>query len=240
MTLTQAFVLHQRPYRQTSLLLDVFTEQAGRLSLVARGVRQQKRRHNNPFQLFQPLWLSWFGRGELATLDHVETAKPAFILRGPAAICGLYINELLIRLLSNQHSEPDVFLLYQQILARLSGTSEIEISLRLFEYQLLEALGYGIDLNRDANDFALNPDSYYRYQPEHGLIRVKAAANADDVIQGRSLQQLQQAQNFDTQALGEIKQLMRSVLNYYLDGKPLKSRTLFAEMQRYALPTKKL
>lgn len=238
MALTRAFVLHQRPYRETSLLLDVFTEQAGRLSLVARGVRQQKRRQNNPFQLFQPLWLSWFGRGELATLRQVETTEPAFQLRGASSLCGLYINELLVRLLSNQHPEPAVFLLYQQTLARLSETAEVEVSLRLFEQQLLNALGYGLDLQTDTNGEAIQAEIFYRYQPEQGLMPI-TDRQATGLIQGRSLQQLQQAGAFDAPALAEIKQLMRTVLNYYLDGKPLKSRALFAEMQRYATPAKK-
>lgn len=238
MALTQAFVLHQRPYRETSLLLDVFTEQSGRLSLVARGVRRQKRRQNNPFQLFQPLWLSWFGRGDLATLSQVETTEPAFQMRGASALCGLYINELLVRLLSTQHPEPVVFLLYQQTLARLSEAAEIEISLRLFEQQLLNALGYGLDLQTDANGDAIQAGVFYRYQPEQGLMPITGRQETD-LIQGRSLQQLQQAGDFDAQALAEIKQLMRTVLNYYLDGKPLKSRALFAEMQRYATPAKK-
>lgn len=239
MALTQAFVLHQRPYRETSLLLDVFTEHSGRLSLVARGVRQQKRRQNNPFQLFQPLWLSWFGRGELATLAQVETTQPAFILRGASALCGLYVNELLVRLLGNQHPEPAVFKLYQQTLARLSTADDIEISLRLFEQQLLDALGYGLDLQTDAVGNAIDAELYYHYQPDQGLLPVSSQQTAT-LIQGRSLQQLHQAQHLDSQALTEIKQLMRTVLNYYLDGKPLKSRALFAEMQRYAMPTKKL
>lgn len=238
MALTQAFVLHQRPYRETSLLLDVFTEQAGRLSLVARGVRQQKRRQNNPFQLFQPLWLSWFGRGDLATLRQVEITQPAFQLRGASALCGLYINELLVRLLSNQHPEPAVFLLYQQTLARLSEAAEVEVSLRLFEQQLLDSLGYGLDLQTDANGDAIRAEVFYRYQPDQGLMPV-TGRQTSDLIRGRSLQQLQQAGDFDAPALAEIKQLMRTVLNYYLDGKPLKSRALFAEMQRYAMPAKK-
>lgn len=238
MALTQAFVLHQRPYRETSLLLDVFTEQAGRLSLVARGVRQQKRRHNNPFQLFQPLWLSWFGRGELATLDQVETTQPAYLLRGQAALCGLYINELLVRLLSSQHAEPAVFSLYQQTLSALANDGNNEISLRWFELQLLDALGYGLDLQSDVQGNDIEADRYYRYQPDNGFLPVGAVKSAN-LIQGHSLQQLQNLQTIDEQALAEVKQLMRSVLNYYLDGKPLKSRALFAEMRRYATPTTK-
>lgn len=230
-------MLHQRPYRENSLLLDVFTEQAGRISLIARGVRQQKRRQNNPFQLFQPLWLSWFGRGDLLTLGQVESTEPAFLLRGPASLCGLYINELLVRLLNIQHPEPAVFALYQQTLARLSDATDIEISLRLFELQLLDALGYGLDLQTDADGDAIDANVFYRYQPDQGLIPVNDGKTSH-LIQGRSLQQLQQAQNFDAPALAEIKQLMRTVLNYYLDGKPLKSRALFAEMQRYAMPAK--
>ena len=235
MALTQAFVLHQRPYRETSLLLDVFTEQAGRISLIARGIRQQKKRQSNPFQLYQPLWLSWFGRGDLVTLSQVETTEPAFLLRGASSLCGLYINELLVRLLSIHHPEPAVFALYRQTLAKLAEAHDIEINLRYFELNLLNSLGYGIDLYQDINGDEIDAERQYRYQPEQGFIPVTPQDRGEKLL-GSSLLQFHHADGIDAQAQAEIKQLMRTVLNYYLEGKPLKSRALFAEMQRYAKP----
>lgn len=233
MEFTQAFVLHQRPYRETSLLLDVFTADYGRLSLVARGIRQNKRRHNNPLQLFQPLWLNWFGRGDLLTLSKIETTQAPYWLQGHATLCGLYINELLVRLLTQQQPEPLVFDAYQKVLNGLQKADQVEQVLRLFEKRLLEALGYGLDLSMDSNGEPVTEFQHYSYQPDHGL-QPCLKNDTKRIISGASLMQLQQEKFSDAESLNETKYLMRLVINYYLDGKPLKSRQLFAEMQHYA------
>lgn len=235
MEFTQAFVLHQRPYRETSFLLDVFTEDYGRLSLVARGMRQNKRRHNNPLQLFQPLWVNWFGRGDLLTLSKIETTSAPYWLQGHAALCGLYINELLVRLLTQQQAEPMVFEAYQKALDGLQQADRAEQVLRLFEKRLLEALGYGLDLNNDSQGEPVSDQQNYSYQPELGL-QPCLANDRKRIISGASLSLLQQEKLSDPVSLNETKQLMRLIINYHLDGKPLKSRQLFAEMQRYAGP----
>ncbi|EMR12488.1 DNA repair protein [Methylophaga lonarensis MPL] len=236
MSLTQAFVLHQRPYRETSLLLDVISRDYGRVSLVARGVRQKRKRGGHQLQLFQPLWLSWVGRGELQTLTDVEHHQPRYWLKGHAALCGLYINELLIRLTGLHQSEPMIFDAYQQALSELEHSDSCEITLRIFEKHLLAAMGYGLALTHEASSgLPVTDDNYYRYLPEHGLI-VSDKAIPGQTISGRSLRHFEQESDFDLVSLSEIKQMMRTVLNYYLDGKPLKSRQLFAQMQLYANP----
>lgn len=235
MEFTQAFVLHQRPYRETSLLLDVFTADYGRLSLVARGIRQNKRRHNNPLQLFQPLWLNWFGRGDLLTLSKIETTSAPYWLQGHATLCGLYINELLVRLLTQQQPEPLVFDAYQRVLEGLQQADQVEQELRLFEKRLLEALGYGLDLTTDSDGQPVIEHQHYSYQPDQGL-QPCFKNDIKRIISGASLLQLQQENLTNVESLNETKQLMRLVINYYLGGKPLKSRQLFAEMQQYAGP----
>lgn len=232
MEFTQAFVLHQRPYRETSLLLDLFTADHGRVSLVARGMRQSKRRHNNPLQLFQPLWINWYGRGDLLTLSKIETTNAAYWLQGHATICGLYINELLIRLLTQQQHEPLVFAAYQNVLSGLQQADQTEHVLRIFEKRLLEALGYGLDLVTDNNGDPVEEHQHYRYQPEQGL-QSCFINDTKRIISGASLLQLRQEKLDDPRSLNEAKQLMRLIINHYLDGKPLKSRQLFAEMRRY-------
>lgn len=239
MEFTQAFVLHQRPYRETSLLLDVFTADFGRLSLVARGQRQAKRHQTNPLQLFQPLWINWFGRGDLLTLNKVETTSAPYWLQGHATLCGLYINELLVRLLTQQQPEPLVFEAYLTVLEGLQQVEQAEQVLRLFEKRLLEALGYGLDLSTDSDGEAVEESRHYSYQPELGL-QTCFHDDAKRIISGSSLLQLQQENLNDAISLTETKQLMRLIINYYLDGKPLKSRQLFAEMQRYAAPKKSI
>src|SRR5690554_4662094 len=195
-------------------------------------MRQSKRRQNNPLQLFQPLWLNWFGRGDLLTLSKIETTSAPYWLQGQAILCGLYINELLVRLLSPQQPEPLVFAAYLQVLDGLQQASQSEQVLRIFEKRLLEALGYGLDLQRDLHGKPVTGHLHYSYQLDRGLLPC-AENHPERIISGASLLQLEQEQFADSSSLNETKQLMRLIINYYLDGKPLKSRQLFAEMQRY-------
>lgn len=228
-------MLHQRPYRETSLLLDVLTLDYGRISLVARGMRQKKRRNQQAIQLFQPFWLNWFGRGELLTLGKMEVIQAPYWLKGHSTLCGLYINELLVRLLSQQQAEPRIFEAYQQALSGLQAADQTEQTLRIFEKRLLESLGYGVDLTTDHEGQAVMPERHYGYLAEAGL-RQCAEQDPARLISGASLQQLHDETLHDPVSLNETKQLMRVIINYHLEGKPLKSRQLFAEMQRYAGP----
>ncbi len=231
--LTAAFVLHQRPYRETSLLLDVLTEHYGRVSLVAKGVRGKKRSQAGILQLYQPLLISWSGRGELQTLIAVETVSPQYNLRSEAALCGLYLNELLVKLLPLHAGEPEIFQAYQQALIGLQQTEFTEIVLRLFEKHLLSHLGYGLVLDREfESGQVIEPHEQYTYQADAGLSAWQPGHAI--AISGRSLQHLMTERDFDQQSLNEIKNLMRSVIHFYLGGKPLQSRKLFAQLQQYA------
>jgi DNA repair protein RecO (recombination protein O) len=230
--LSAAFVLHHRPYRESSLLVEVFSRDAGRVSLVARGQRQQTSKKRSIMQLFQPLWLSWFGHGDLVTLKQVEADQAAYHLTGNASLCGLYLNELLVRLLPLHEAEPEVFDAYQQALAALSQGQEPQIVLRLFEKQLLAQLGYGLQLMWDVDtQQPLNDSTDYVYHVESGPHR--SHAKAANVISGRSLRHLREEQGFDEKSLRQIKGLMRSVINYYLGGRPLHSRQLFAGLNQF-------
>ncbi|AFJ01591.1 DNA recombination and repair protein RecO [Methylophaga frappieri] len=233
MDLSPAYILHQRAYRETSLLLDVFSLQAGRLSLVAKGVRQQKRRTQTSLQLFQPIWLSWFGRGELQTLAKSESMQPAFRLTGDASFYGLYVNELLIYLLRPGHPEPEIFQLYEHTLQALALGEQLENSLRQFESQLLTILGYGVDLHYDTDGQPVEATNLYYLNAQQTLQRLPEPQAGMRTLQGQSLIQLREQQQLDVRGLSDCKWLMRTVLNYVLDGKPLKSRQLFVQMQQY-------
>ncbi len=232
MELTSAFVLHHRHFRETSLLVDALTREYGRISLVARGMRQQKKRQTNVFQLFQPLWLSWYGHGELVTLSQVETADSAFRLVGKASLCGLYMNELLVRLLPTQEAESAIYDAYQSALDKLQQGENEQIVLRLFEKQLLSHLGYGLALMYEADsDQRLEEDARYQYLPESGLQR-QFSSNTSTSISGRSLRHLEEETGFDATSLKEIKIMMRTVINFYLGDRPLNSRQLFADLNQ--------
>lgn len=229
-----AFILHQRPYRETSLLLDVFSQQYGRISLIAKGVRQKKRSQAGILQLYQPLALSWLGRGDLHTMTSAEALSAPYKLTAESALCGLYINELMVKLLPANIPEPDVFTAYETALSSLQESGNTEIILRLFEKQLLLHLGYGLVLDREAETGKLISDTLrYTYQADAGL-RLAHENTTEYTISGRSLLHLSSEQGFDKASLKEIKQLMRSVIHFYLGGKPLHSRQLFAELNHYA------
>lgn len=232
--LTPAYVVHQRPFRESSVLLDVFSQQFGRVSLIAKGVRKNKRSQNGLLQLYQPLLLSWIGQGELQTLTTVEVDKPRYNLLGQSALCGLYINELIVKLLPAHIAEPSVFDAYEQLLQRLQDSDDIEIALRLFEKKLLSQLGYGLVLEYDAETGAsIERDQRYFYQPDSGLYRCPSEYQ-HSAISGRSVHHLIEEQGFDKQSLSEVKLLMRQVIHFYLGGKPLQSRQLFASMKQYS------
>lgn len=231
-SLTSCFILHQRPYRETSLLLDVFSQQFGRVSLIAKGVRKQKRSQMGLYQLYQPLLMSWLGRGELFTLTTAEADAPRYILKAESALCGLYINELMVKLLPLHEADHGIFSAYQNALESLQDRANTALTLRLFEKRLLTHLGYGLVLDREFESGQLiDAQQLYYYQADAGLARWYSGQK-QPAISGRSLQHLADESNFDSQSLAEIKQLMRGVIHFYLGGKPLKSRQLFTELHR--------
>ena len=225
-----AFILHQRPYRESSVLLDVYSQDHGRVSLVAKGVRQKKRSQSGLLQPYQPLLLSWFGRSELQVLSAAEADGPAYLLQAESALCGLYINELMVKLLPLGETEPELFIAYQRALTGLQLAENNEITLRLFEKQLLSHLGYGLVLEQEVEtgDNIIAEQDYY-YVADTGLHRWQAGDKYNR-ISGRSLQHLIDEKGFDLTSLKEIKQLMRMVIHFYLAGKPLHSRTLFNQL----------
>lgn len=236
MELTSAFVLHHRPYRETSSLVDVLTQDHGRVSLVARGLRQKKKRSSS-IQIFQPLWLSWFGHGDLVTLSHIEVDEPGYRLVGNASLCGLYMNELLVKLLPLHEAEPEIYHAYRQALASLQQKNNEQITLRLFEKALLSHLGYGLALTMDVDSGQyIEDDAMYIYHPDSGPRRV-FGQKLENTVSGRSLRHLDQETEFDEVSLKEIKRMMRSVINYYLGGRPLHSRQLFAGLNQFTTKT---
>lgn len=233
--LSPAFVLHQRAFRESSLLLDVFTQQQGRLRLVAKGIRQSRRGQQHGCQLFQPLLLSWRGRSELQTLTTFERAGPAFTLQGHASLCGLYLNELLVRLLPTAEPESTIFAAYQQALAGLQQSDNNEQVLRSFEKHLLESLGYGLNLETEVvNQQPIAADLYYCYRQGQGLLPCEASRQ--DAILGENLLSFAADKPLSTVALKQIKRLTREVIDELLEGRPLQSRQLFKQMQHYISP----
>ena len=231
-TLQPAYVLHRRPFRNTSLLVDLFTLDFGLIRAVAKGARRQKSRSRALLQLFQPLLVSMSGKGEVKTLTSVESNVSAIRLQGVRLLSGLYVNELLSRLVQNQEEHAGLYESYRETLVALQGTSELEPVLRRFEMSLLAELGYAINLEHDCEtDLPIVAESVYRFIPDLGFqvsILSAGAASGPDEFRGVDLIALREMEFADDQAVLAAKRLLRLALSAYLGDKPLHSRGLFA------------
>jgi DNA repair protein RecO (recombination protein O) len=218
-----AYVLHSRPYRETSLLLECLTREHGRLGVVARGVRGERARLKRAqLEPFQPLALDLLMRGELATLTAVETIATAPRLLGDAGMAGLYLNELVVRLTERQDPFPSVYDAYAGTLARLAGNEPLAWTLRRFERDLLEALGYGMQLQFEADGGeSLSPDASYQYDTERGPVR--CAAGHVHAMRGSDLLALGDDRIPDPAGMKSLRDLMRRTIRFHLGGGELRA-----------------
>ena len=236
------YVLHARAWRETSLILEAFTRDHGRTGLVARGVRSARSRLRGLLLPFQPLLLSWTGRGELPTLTGADTEGPPRPLRGRALFSGFYLNELLLKLLPRGDAHPELFADYRDALAGLAADRAADPALRLFEKRLLDALGYGPTFDRSADTGApIVPDKRYRYVLARGPIEETGIVPAGEagegpVVSGGTLAALAQERldDDDRRERTEARRLMRAILAPHLGPRPLGSRELF--VHRAAAP----
>lgn len=224
-----AFVLHSRPWRETSLIVDVLTRHHGRIAVIARGARRQISSLKTRLIPFQPLSLSWFGKAQLRTLHAAEWQGGNLMLRGNALICGFYLNELLLRLLPDGDAHEGLFDLYADTLEALNTQTDIEPVLRRFEINLLSELGYAQPLGQRADAIALVPEQRYSYVFGHG---VTTLARDDPGYRGKTLLDLATGDLSDLITLAEGKILMRSLLAHYLGDKPLATRQLLIDLQK--------
>jgi DNA repair protein RecO (recombination protein O) len=235
-----AYILHKRPYRDTSQILDVFTRDYGRVSLMSRGSRNPRAKVAGLLQIVRPLLVSWGGRGDLCFLNRVELAelRPPKLM-GNSLKSAMYINELLIYMLHKNDVHADVFDLYHECLYALSEISNIERVLRLFEKQLLQQLGFGLNLVTDADTGKpVEKHYHYVYHFEHGpvLCQENRSSMRNPVLSGDSLIAYENNQLESERHFSEIKSLMRYVLNGHLGQKKLRSRELFRKSMRGAAP----
>ncbi len=222
-----AFLLHRRPYRNSSLLLDVFCREQGRLSLVARGAISPRSGLKGILQPFRPLLLSWSGKGELCTLIGAEEEKMPVPLPPKRVLSGLYVNELLMYLLPRRDACPDLFTAYANLLKELAVAANEEPPLRRFEKCLLDELGYGLSLEQEAvSGLPIVAENHYCYVLDQG-VRAVGEAPVGISISGRGLLALRDG-IFDTpDVLQEAKHLMRAALLKQLQGRVLKTRELY-------------
>lgn len=225
-----AYLLHAYPYSETSLILEAFVRDHGRLAILARGARRPRSALRGVLHAFQPLELGWFGGGEVKTLARAEWLGGIPLLRGDSLLLGYYLNELLLKLLPREDAHAVLFDAYAAALSALSRGATETAKLRRFEKTLLRELGYGLVLDRDAQGRPIVAERLYRYQIERGAV-VADATDAGLAIGGRTLLDLAEDNYADPRSLAESKQLMRYLLNHYLAGQPLQTRRVFIELQ---------
>lgn len=231
---SNGLVLHRRPYRETSFIVDFFTREYGRVSAVCRGVRGSKSSNKNEkkslLQPFQALNVILSGKQELKTLTQIDSNGKMFSFTGNRLFSALYLNELLNRLLPREIILVEVYDLYLASLLRLSEQQEIEIILREFEINLLVHLGYGFSWNTDwLTGDQVEPNENYVYVNEQGFQLSVGPNKTQNCFTSESLIKIASA-DWDKQSLQSAKRVLRMALRPLLGEKPLKSRELFQRM----------
>ena len=228
-----AFVLHSYPYRETSLIIEVFSRQQGRVALIARGARRPRSALRGLLMSFQPLTLSWFGKHELRTLHKAEWQGGQPQLQGTALLCGFYLNELLLNLMVRDDAHEQLFDYYQHTLQRLAHESDHAAVLRCFEKHMLQELGYALLLGHEAgSNEPINPAVTYHYVVERGAVRTGGHMAEGLPLLGKTLQDMDADDYRDATSAQQSKQLMRMLLNHHLAGKTLHTRELIKDIQK--------
>lgn len=231
-----AFVLHTRPWRESSLLVEVLSAEHGRLGLVARGVHGPKRHLlRAALQPLQFIRLDAVQRGELATLSAAEALDAAPRLTGDAMLAGFYLNELTMRLAPRGDPQPELFEAYGTTRRRLGSTDSVAWTLRRYERDLLDALGFAFDWSMDSDGVPIDPAARYRLDPESGPRRLMLDRGHGDrrsAATGRALLALAADALPVDDDLASLRRPMREVLAFHLGPRGLKSWEMLGELAR--------
>ena len=226
-----AYLLHHRPFRDTSLLLDIFSRDFGKLALVARGARGAKSRLKGLLRPFMPLRVSWLLRTDLGTLTGAELCGQPLSLSGDSLLSGYYVNELVLHFLHRHDPQPELFEAYQHTIANLAAAEPAPV-LRGFEIELLRLLGYALNLEHEAGTRVdLEASASYEYRVEQGLVRVSRSSGAM-VFSGEQLLGIRDHRFHDPHVLQAANRLLRSLISHHLDGRELKSRKVLVDLHR--------
>jgi DNA repair protein RecO (recombination protein O) len=225
--------LHTYPFRETSLVVETFTRNFGRVGLVARGARRPKSALRGLMMAFQPLLLSWAGKSELRTLYKAEWQGGIPQLQGLGLMCGFYLNELLLKFLAREDPHDTLFGVYQEAVAALAHEPEPAAILRRFEKNLLKELGYALILDREADSGRpIDPGKRYTYAIERGPLALDHGAESQMDISGQTLIDLNNDDFANAVTLAQSKLLMRFLVNHYLGNQEIHTRQLLREMQQ--------
>lgn len=229
------YVLHTYPFKETSLVVELFSQQFGRIAAVAKGARRPHSAMRGMLQSFQMLSGAWSGKNELKTLHNLDWNAGLTLIKGEALMCGFYMNELLLRLLPREDAHESLFEYYANALQTLANGADLATTLRRFELKLLQEMGYAVPLLQDENDVAIEADKTYRYEAEFGACELKGSnigLRKNGVqLSGKTMLDMARDDYTDSATQSQSKQLMRYLLAHYLGDKPLHTRQLLIDLQ---------
>ena len=234
------YVLHTYPFKETSLVVELFSQQYGRIAAVAKGARRPHSAMRGMLQSFQTLEGAWSGKNELKTLHSLEWSTGLTLLKGEALMCGFYMNELLLRLLPREDAHVNLFSYYQSTLKILAESTNfttniatnMATTLRRFELKLLQEMGYAVPLLIDENDADIEANKTYQYEAEYGACKVNATKVGIPLL-GKTMLDMACDDYADATTQSQSKQLMRYLLAHYLGDKPLHTRQLLIDLQGF-------
>ena len=227
---TPCYILHRRDYSESSLILEILSREHGRVSLIAKGAKRNKKQQGISYSLYQEYLMSWVSKSELGTLIDVELATIMTSMSPKQMMTGFYMNEIILRLLHKHESHPELFDSYNSTVRELSNDNTEQVLIRYFEKILLQSLGYGVIFDQDLNTGKdIVADVNYYYKLDFGPTSNKQDSGAGIPVSGSTLIGLNNETLMDTKNKNEAKRLLRSLLNQYLGEKPLESRKLYQE-----------
>lgn len=225
-----AWLIHQRPYRESSLILEFLTRDFGRVSGVSRGARRRGKNHTLLAQ-FVPFQISWSGNGALKSINAVEPVGSAVHLRAERLASGLYLNELLMRALRPHDACESVYREYSEAVSVLASSSELHGALRHFEAQLLMEMGYGVSFTHCLDGRRLHPDRQYRLENLSGFVEVLSAADASESMPGCRLLEIGRGEFGSAETRALARRIFQSALAPHIGSRPLQSRRLLRARQ---------
>lgn len=230
------YVLHTYPFKETSLVVELFSRDFGRVATTAKGARRPRSAMRGLLQAFQPMSATWSGKQELKTLHGLEWNGSLLLLQGEALMCGFYLNELLLRLLPREDPHEALFEYYADTLQTLANGKDLATTLRRFELKFLQELGYAIPLQLDVDAQPISEQQSYRYEAEHGAFKLLGSMSPyDNGVQliGKTLIDMAHDDYSDAITRQQSKQLIRYLLAHYLGDKPLHTRQLLIDLQDF-------
>jgi DNA repair protein RecO (recombination protein O) len=224
------YVLHTYPYKETSLIAELFTHRFGRIAVLARGARRPRSAMRGVLLSFHPLRLSWSASAELGNLISAEWAGALQPLAGQGLMCGFYVNELVMRLVPRDDPHETLFDAYTECLEELSRETAYAVALRAFEKRLLAELGYAPLLDKDAASRPIDPEGLYVYEPDRGPLPASGPRSGALTVRGKTLLDVAADDYSSAQTRDEARSLMRALIAERLHGQVLHTRSVLREL----------